>query len=220
MYLELAENNNQNYYSMMAQAPAESSGDLYVYMPPQLTGGDGMYVREDSFDLLPDFQFDQLQNLLEPFQQRDLGLFGLGKKGRARRQARRKERQARKLQRIEVRGESGGGALGRIGNVISNIFGGGPEEMAPVYGPEPVYGPPPRPFPTGAAAGAGAAAVGATAAAVAAAKAAKEEEELKGKINILGMKVAPATAAIGGVGIVFLIFVAMGRIGGGRRRKR
>ena len=126
MYLELAENNNQNYYSMMAQAPAEDTSDLYLYVPAQLTGtGEGMYVREDSFDLLPDFQWDQLQDVLAPYQERGLSLFGLGKKGRARRKARREARQARKVERMVVRGETGGGALGKIGGMIGNIFGGG-----------------------------------------------------------------------------------------------
>jgi len=132
MLLELAENNNQNYYSMMAQAGEGDTADLYVYIPAQFAGGDGMYVREDSFDLLPDFQWNQLQDVLEPYQEREMSLFGLGKKGRARRAARREKRQARKIERMTIRGETGGGAIGRIGDAISNIFGGGAQEMPPI----------------------------------------------------------------------------------------
>ncbi len=125
MYLELAENNNQGYYSQMAQAPAEDTSDLYLYVPAQFAGGEGMYVREDSFDLLPDFQWKQLQDVLAPYQERNLSLFGLGKKGRARRAKRREARQARKIQRMTVRAETGGGALGKIGDVVKTIFAPG-----------------------------------------------------------------------------------------------
>ncbi|MCH7850933.1 MAG: hypothetical protein IH845_04795 [Nanoarchaeota archaeon] len=142
MYLELAENNNKNYYSMMAQAPEQDVSNLYVYIPAQFTEDkEGMYVREDSFDMLPDFQWDQLQDVLEPYQERNLSLFGLGKKGRARRKARRAARQAGKIERIKIRGESGGGALGKVAGAISNIFGGGGAAGAPVEIIEPL--PPP-----------------------------------------------------------------------------
>lgn len=140
MYLELAENNNQGYYSMMAQGGVDAS-ESYMYIPSQFTDtGEGMYVREDSFDLLPDYQFDQLQDILEPYQERGLSLFGLGKKGRARRKARREARWANKMEkmgvrteRVQVRGETGGGALGRVADAVKNIFGGGaPPEAIPV----------------------------------------------------------------------------------------
>ena len=150
MYLELAENNNQGYYGQMAQE-GEDVSDLYVYIPAQFTDtGEGMYVREDSFDMLPDIQWEQLQDVVEPFQERGLSLFGLGKKGRSRRKGRRDARHQKKLVKmgvrqanIKIRGESGGGALGKIGGMISNIFGGGggaqaggyEAPFAPVQGP-------------------------------------------------------------------------------------
>ena len=126
MYLELAENNNNDPYSMMAQAPKEDVSDLYLYIPAQFTDDkEGMYVREDSFDLLPNFQWNQLQDVLEPFQQQNLSLFGLGKKGRERRRLRREARQEAKLTRMRVRAETGGGALGKVAAAVKNIFGGG-----------------------------------------------------------------------------------------------
>lgn len=116
-----------------AQAKAkEDPADAYLYVPAQFTGtGEGMYVREDSFDLLPSYQWEQLMDVLEPYQQQNMSLFGLGKKGRERRRLRREARWAAKERRIEIRGESGGGALGQIGDVIKNIFGGGEEPLPP-----------------------------------------------------------------------------------------
>lgn len=132
MYLELAEKDNKNYYSMMAQAPKEDISDLYLYMPAQFTDtGEGMYVREDSFDLLPDFEWEQLQDVLEPYQERTLSLFGLGKKGRERRRIRREARQAASLTKMRVRAATGGGALGKVAGALSNIFGGGGAAGAP-----------------------------------------------------------------------------------------
>jgi len=143
MHLELAENNNQGPYSMMAQAPEVDTSDLYLYVPAQFTEDkQGMYVREDSFDLLPDFQWDQLQDVLEPFQEQNLSLFGLGRKGRERRRIRREERQSRKIERMVVRGETGGGALGKIGAMVGNIFGGGGAAGAPAESMMPMPLPP------------------------------------------------------------------------------
>lgn len=188
MYLELAEGNNQGPYSMMAQAPGEDTSDLYVYLPAQFTNdGQGMYAREDSFDLLPEHEWEKLQDVLEPFQQRNLSLFGLGKKGRARRKARRAERQARKVERmgvrterVSVRGAAGGGALGKVGDILGNILGGGGAAGAPMpdeYAPETSYQPPPP---------------------------AKK---------ILGMPPI-AAAGIGGVALLILVLAVMGKRGG------
>lgn len=131
MYLELAENNNQGYYGMMAQK-GEDTADLYLYMPANITGGEGMYVREDTFDLLPDDQWNQLQDILEPYQERNMSLFGLGKKGRERRRVRREARWAARESRITIRGESGGGILGGIGDVVKDIFAPKDEPMEPL----------------------------------------------------------------------------------------
>lgn len=145
MLLELAENNSQGYYSMMAQAGDKDPSGLYMYIPAQVSAsGEGMYVREDSFDMLPDHQWDQLQDVLEPYQEKNLSLFGLGKKARAARKKRKADRQLRKKERFDartgrrmelatIRGERGGGALGIIGDTVSNIFGGGaaPPEAYP-----------------------------------------------------------------------------------------
>lgn len=203
MYLELAENNNQNYYSMMAQQ-GEDVSDLYVYIPAQFTEDkEGMYVREDSFDMLSPVEWDQLQDVLDPFQERNLSLFGLGRKGRARRERRRAERHVKKVERmgirserITIRGKAGGGALGKIGSAISRIFGGGGgvqagAYIAPAISPEGVpyepglvYQPPPE----------------------------------KKTFNLLGMKVPVATAAIGGVGALILILAMMGRRRGKKKK--
>ena len=151
MFLELAENNNQGYYSMMAQG-GEDASESYMYIPAQFSStGEGMYVREDSFDMLPEHQWDELQDVLEPYQERNLSLFGLGKKGRARRKARKAARQTRKVERMgiragtkKIRAETGGGALGIIGETVSNIFGGGQAGM-PAMDIAPTELPPPAP---------------------------------------------------------------------------
>lgn len=129
----------------VARAAAAAPADAYVYIPAHFIGtGEGVYAREDSFDLLPNFQWEQLMDILEPYQQQNMSLFGLGKKGRERRRLRREARWAAKESRIEVRAESGGGALGRVADAIKNIFGGGGVQagayIAPVEGIDPETG--------------------------------------------------------------------------------
>lgn len=117
----------------VAKTKAIDPADAYLYIPAHfMGGGEGVYAREDSFDMLPDFQWEQLMDVLEPYQQQNMSLFGLGKKGRERRRLRREARWAEKRERIVIRGESGGGALGKIGDALAGIFGGGGQEMPPV----------------------------------------------------------------------------------------
>lgn len=222
LMLELAED---NYYEQMAEAPAMVSPTIevdypadenpYIYIPALMSPtGEGMYVREDYFDHLPDEVWEQMIDTLEPYQddfqtetmsaktcghngryfngicnechrgqwvmgpsgvehctgaigggartasprggsalmgdcypEGSLGLFGWGKKGRARkaarqarREARRELRMRRKEARISIKEAKGRGELptfgGAIGGVISNLFGGDPEPT--IYQEDPI----------------------------------------------------------------------------------
>jgi len=146
MYLQLAENSSTPI------------SDFYTFVPGS-RGDAGVWVRNDEFDDLPLDEWTELMDMLEPYQpeargNEQLGLFGLGKKARARREARQKARLERKSARTElIRSKAQGiqqgtftpgkaiaGAFGGIKDLASNIFGGGggsePVEMMPGPGGE------------------------------------------------------------------------------------
>jgi len=144
MYLELAENGN-DYLQNNDDLYLDENGDLlegeetlspYIFVPGQ-PGEEGVYIREDYFDDLPDNDWERLMMYLEA-NQPGMSLFGLGKKARARRAERKDRKLERKLQKIGARGEkravvarAGGGlaGLGRgLQGVIGGIFGGGAGE--------------------------------------------------------------------------------------------
>jgi len=133
MYLELAENDN-DYLQQNDELYLDQDGQLvegeetlsaYIFVPGQ-QGEEGVYVREDYFDDLPDDDWDRLMIYLEA-NQPGMSLFGLGAKGRARRQERRARRQERKLERIETRGAAGGGLGGFLGGIFGKRGNGAPE---------------------------------------------------------------------------------------------
>jgi len=141
MYLELAEGND-DYLQNNDELYLDEDGNLvegeeevspYIFVPG--TGGDqGVYVREDYFDDLPDIQWEQIMETLET-NQPGMSFLGMGKKARARRIERRERRQERKIEKIGARGEkralvarAGGGLAGLgqgLSGVLGNIFGGG-----------------------------------------------------------------------------------------------
>jgi len=143
MFLELAENAN-DYLQQNDELYLDQNGELvegeetlspYVFVPGQ-QGDEGVYVREDYFDDLPDEDWDRLMIYLEA-NQPGMSLFGLGAKGRARRQERRARRQERKVEKIGARARGRAGvarAGGGLGGILGGIFGGG--AGAPVEGEE------------------------------------------------------------------------------------
>jgi len=156
MYLELAENGTDNLYLDEGENELylDENGQLvegeeevspYIFVPGQ-QGQKGVYVREDYFDDLPDQDWERLFIELEA-QQPGLSLFGLGKKGRARRAERRDRRSERKLQKIETRASgragvarAGGGLAGfgqGLSGLASSIFGGGGGGELPPGAPPP-----------------------------------------------------------------------------------
>jgi len=144
MFLELAENENQLYLAdhnldlaQNAVMEGEETVSPYIFVPGELEG-EGVYVREDYFDDLPDEEWERTMIFLEA-NQPGLSLFGLGKKGRARRAERRDRKAERKLQKIEMRatGRAGvaraGGGLAGIAKGIGGLFGGGAAAQEDVY---------------------------------------------------------------------------------------
>jgi len=140
MHLELAENgdylqDNDELYLDQNGELVEGEEDVspYVFVPGQ-NGEEGVYVREDYFDDLPDGEWERLMMFLEA-NQPGLSLFGLGKKGRARRAERRERRGERKLMKISTRAEGRagvaaagggiGGFIGKVGGAVGNILGRG-----------------------------------------------------------------------------------------------
>ena len=142
MHLELAE--EPDYYLQEDNYLMEEDESPYIFIPGA-PGEEGIYVREDYFDDLPEDQYDEVMAYLEGAQQ-SLGLFGFGKKARARRVERRAVRQANKLERIAARGAAGTGLKGLFSG-IAGIFGGGRAQAEPApYTQLPA----PTPFPVGA----------------------------------------------------------------------
>jgi len=137
-YLQLAE----DFY--LSEDPSE----MYVFIPAGYRGAPkDMYVREDYFDGMSEYEFSQIMDELEPYQPM-LSAKGDRKAIKAQRRSERKakredkrstskgaQRQASKLARIQARqagkteraamGGGFGGALDKIGGITSKIFGGG-----------------------------------------------------------------------------------------------
>ena len=127
---------------------SEDASEMYVFIPAGYRGAPkDMYVREDYFDGMSDYEFSQIMDELEPYQPM-LSARADRKAKKAQRRADRKakreakrstskaaQRQAAKLERIKARqagkteraamGGGFGGALDKIGGIASNILGGG-----------------------------------------------------------------------------------------------
>jgi len=135
MYLQLAES---PYMSLAQQAPTE----LYIFIPQGFKGSEkDMYIREDKFDNLSDYDYQQLMFELAPYQPQ--GLSGKAdrkqrredrrakkatKGGGARRDARQKRLDARmkaKVDKAAARGAGGGGIFDKVVGAATNIFGKG-----------------------------------------------------------------------------------------------
>lgn len=141
MYLELAENGN-DYLQENDEMYLDENGNVvegeetlspYIFVPGQ-QGQQGVYVREDYFDDLPDAEWEQLMTYLES-NQPGMSLFGFGAKGRERRLERRERRHERKIEKLGA----GGGIQGFMKG-IGGIFGGG--GAAPEAGVDPRTGQP------------------------------------------------------------------------------
>jgi len=130
MFLELAENAYNYDAPYLSDHLSQAGEDSPYIFVPGVPGEEGVYVREDYFDDLPDEDWEQLMGYLEGAQQ-GVGFLMFGKKARARRAVRRAKKRAAKLERVTVRAE-GGGPIARLTAGIANII-------------RPQEGPPPDP---------------------------------------------------------------------------
>lgn len=136
MTLQLAENGftvGRRKRKRTGFLPEESP---YIYVPGD-NGEQGVWVREDMFDHLPEDQWNALMAECEA-RQPDLGLFGLTKKSRERIKARKDERNERKLAKIAAKGAAratarGGGENPIMGGLKSIIKTAG-QSLAPAIG--------------------------------------------------------------------------------------
>ncbi len=122
-YLELAENSD----TIVEQAPEE----LYIFIPEDATGQNGVWVREDYFDHLTDDEWERTMSGLADFQPDMMnGIFDRMRENiaarRERRADRKEGRQESRMGRIE--GREGGIFGGKLKNLIGSFlpdFGGG-----------------------------------------------------------------------------------------------
>jgi hypothetical protein len=146
-YLQLAE----DPYSHLAQ-PGTPAKDLFVFVPAGFRGAQkDMWVREDMFDNMPESEYKEIMNALEPYQSTGMSYGFTQLSGKAEREERKRlrmekkasrgagarrearaerqaQRQAARLQRQEARAASGNdlaSILGKAGGIVSNIMGGG-----------------------------------------------------------------------------------------------
>jgi hypothetical protein len=113
MYLQLAD-----------QAP--DILENYIFVPSDMDGG-GKYVRADYFDQFDDVTFMDLMDQLQPYNEGVNGLFSKFKEKQAAKRAQRQERKDLKAESkatARVQRTQGGGALSKILNTATNIFGG------------------------------------------------------------------------------------------------
>ncbi len=129
-YLQLAEKDD-SFYSHMAQ-----SKDMYVFVPESENSANGVWVREDYFDDLPDEQYLKVMTALAPFQPTQMnGIFSGIKEKVQNWSANRQERKDAKQQAYIAKQErkASGDTFGsKIANAIQNFTGGGeaqPREM-------------------------------------------------------------------------------------------
>jgi hypothetical protein len=121
MYLELAENGGYGGLPETALAQGERESP-YLFVPGGMIPGiaQDSYVNEAQFDDLDPYAWNQVMELLEPYQPNNLSLWPFStKKGRSRRTQRREVRQANKIAKIETRAAAGGG----IGGIVAKIGG-------------------------------------------------------------------------------------------------
>lgn len=146
MHLELAEQSPDLYLQQNDEMIEGEEMSPYIFVPGEYEG-EGVYVREDYFDDLPDDVWERTMEFLES-NQPGMSLFGFGKKGRARRLERRERRHERRLEkkgqrfaskeaRVTTRADGTPGFFGTDGGlqgILGTVFGGG---AAPVNGAVP-----------------------------------------------------------------------------------
>lgn len=146
MYLELADNYSVDALPQRAPflsqdaitAATNNTRNAYLRIPQE--DGTFKFVREDLFDDLTDAEWSTFWAQIEPYQNQDMSLLGIGKKARARRETRleakgvrREKKDVAKQKRIEAR-QASGGILGKIGGIVGMVTGAGqppPEAAAP-----------------------------------------------------------------------------------------
>jgi len=129
--LRLADNGpaSNNWVTQSSHLAEKAPEELYLWVPKNLEGTKGIWVREDYFDHLPEDQWEAVMERLAPYQERFMsGIFSNIRENiaarRERRQERREARQERSLNRIE----SGGIFGGALTNFVQGVFGGGQQE--------------------------------------------------------------------------------------------
>jgi hypothetical protein len=80
-----------------------NSGDNHIYVPPHLSEGPGIYVREDQFDYLSDADWHTLMDELLEYDPQLNGGLSFGGKGKARRKEKRAKKAAVKREKWERR---------------------------------------------------------------------------------------------------------------------
>lgn len=132
MYLELADDGYDPTgggglpMTALAQGGKESP---YLFVPGGMIPGldQDTYVNEDQFDDLPEYEWEQIMAMLEPYQPEEMGIWPFStKKTRARKKERRKIRQADKIKRIETRGKTGTGIGGLFKGITDTLFPAAP----------------------------------------------------------------------------------------------
>ena len=164
MYLQLAENpryTNVSGYTRKSNKVKSHKRRLsedmeqpkYIYIPQFLTvtaetpNGlpSGINVREDYFDDLDNAQYNEMMNILAPYQKglNEFQLLSSRAERRAKRQARREKRQQNKEERKANRKEAFSKIVDTVGNIAGRIFGGTPEQAPtdeiPAELPKPWY---------------------------------------------------------------------------------
>ena len=128
MYLELAEGYQPDYLQ-----ESENPMEYYIAVPNE-TGGFN-YVREDKFDELPDWAFEQVLDA-QPYMSEGDYLQSKASRmaRRSRRQAKKQSKGLRKQERHEMRMKGEGGlqrTLSKVGGIATSIFGGGQQAAPP-----------------------------------------------------------------------------------------
>ncbi len=133
-YLELAESgidyfqNIQQADRTLSQTFEQYPEDLYIFIPDDETGQNGIWVREDYFDDLTDDEWERTMDGLADYQPEMMnGIFSRMRENIAARRQRRSERketrQTTRTARIE--GREGGLFGGKLKGFISSLIPGG-----------------------------------------------------------------------------------------------
>jgi len=127
--LQLAENGGRSYGGeQFYQSLADSPKDLYLFVPNDPSGSDGVWVREDYFDNLPADQWQKVMITLDPYQPKPVnGIFSNIKANIQERRDRRDLRRDARTERV-VSGQTFGQ---RLVDTVGGIFGKD-QQTAPV----------------------------------------------------------------------------------------